>query len=175
MKRILVIIVFSTILWSCDSSVEDIIQDELEAVGEFTVTGAKATASTEEYPVEIFYLSQGSGETAITSLQVSIGNVGQTDDVVVINLNELGNGDGFQATTYNYTSDVNANLQLISYYADADDIWQILEDAASLTNKLTITSISENRVKGNFEFNFQKAFETDLIKITGSFEGPSSL
>lgn len=175
MKRVLMILSLGVIIWSCGTGEEDPIPELTEAVGEFTVSGAKSTTSTEDYPVEIVYLAQGSGETAISSLQVAIGNIGQTNDVIVITLSELGNGDGFQSTTYNYTVDVNANLQLIAYYADDNDVWQIYDQAANLTNKISLTSISDSKAKGTFEFNFQAATGTDLVKITGSFDGPNSL
>ncbi|MEN8249951.1 MAG: hypothetical protein ABFS32_13540 [Bacteroidota bacterium] len=171
MKRVLMLMAFTIVLWSCGSNQVEPEPELTETNVDFTVTGAKSTSSTTDYPAEITYITLG----GFSSLKVSIGNIGQTDDAFTFTVAELENSDGIEPGTYNYTTDENANIILTALYADNDNFWLIYEQAIDLPNQVTINTISNSMIKGEFEFNFQNDNSTDLIKVAGTFEGPSAL
>ena len=80
------------LLLSCDPA--DVVDDllENEGIGGFTVSGSISTTAT-KYPRETTYVVIPS----VSGVTIAVGNIGTTDDVVLINL--VGDGNEWAKTT----------------------------------------------------------------------------
>ena len=84
------------------------------------------------------------------------------------------NKQGFTTGTYNYTgptSDPDLTSYFSGYYIDTNpEASYYINDDANAVNKITIKTITDTKMTGDYELNLEKDFDGDKIKLVGTFE-----
>ncbi|XOV95272.1 MAG: hypothetical protein ACFHWX_11295 [Bacteroidota bacterium] len=159
---LLILLVFAI---SCNEGSEDE-QPDLPGTSTITVSGAESgTINTNGAEFTYTVSSVSGGE--FSDITIYMGNYGTTETALQVKINELNNTSGFDKGTYNYDAG-STTFFLTSVYV-TDNNSYLISPGTDLTNKLTLTSIASNRVKGSFEVNLE-SFDGDKVKLTGSFE-----
>ena len=161
------ILFVASFLISCGEDDNGMEPADQNGTSSFQITGAISSSFDSEAEFTHSISGIGDGFSGISPL--NLGNIGQTDNVIVFNITELGNKQGITMGTYNYTTDSNASLQLTAYFIDDTNGYFINPDAGDV-NQITILSVTDTQVSGEFELNLEVDGMGSKIKITGTFE-----
>lgn len=166
--KILALLCLSVILTSCGDGSEDILPDDTVGKSTTVITGAIST--TLEYEAEFTHTILSS---VGTTMSMNFGNSGQTESVVIFSLIDL-NKQGFTSGTYNYTgptSDPDLTSYFSGYYLDnITNAAYFINDNANAVNKITIKTITDTKITGEYELNLEKDYDGDKVKLVGTFE-----
>jgi len=162
MKKInLILLVLPFILFSCDST------DDLLSTGQFDSTFTGSITKEFNGEAAFVHVLVVSSTPKGSSLAIGLSTVANQDENITLTVGESDNTDGIVAGTYILDSNATSGPLFLPSYVNGQEIWFPNE---SLTNKIIISSVGNNLVKGSFEINMIKGTsQLDEITIKGTF------
>ncbi len=161
-KSLVILIIIPVMLFSCKKTLE-----ELSTIGTFTSTISGNVSG--QFDGSAAFVHNITANTTPNGSLLSVALTKASDQTQVITLTLTNSSKtGIVAGTYDYDLGSNSDDLFIAAFKNDQETYSV--PAQSLISRITLTSVEDLRVKGEFELNLVDLVSNETVKIVGTFD-----
>jgi len=162
MKIIIPILLFATVLFSCKDAIE-----ELSTIGTFTSTITGNVEKQFDGQAAFVHIINESTTPNGSLLTIALSHVTDQSEIISLSISNI-TTDGIAAGTYKVDIQDNKGHVFFPFYETEALTYNL--PVPSSVNTITLSSVADFRIKGEFAINVFDVVSNKTVKIVGTFD-----